>query len=386
MLRVFNLLQHSSFFTLRSSYPSFLRGSIRPFRPRNVVLEKVTMAADGADGRRGFGWGRLAALAVAGGAAIGGVRAARRVLTPPDERTHVAKEDDHGHLPQPFAERYQHALNDERMRAGLLRFQRNWRAGRDASFAQYAEDGGKTFEEMRAELSAVKDRVIADPAGYFAQFKAAAEHNGAIVYESRSAEDANRYIAELCQRKGVKVIDKSKSMVTEETGLNHYLEERGIHVAETDLGEWLIQLADERPSHLIAPAVHMDRFVTANLLTKATGEQLEPDDIGGQVRAARRTLRGDFLRARLGISGANAIICETGTTMIVTNEGNAELVTSLPDVHVVLVGREKLLPTMADAMTQLRLLARSGTGQAISVYTTFISGPDRPGKEIHYVF
>jgi Fe-S oxidoreductase len=130
----------------------------------------------------------------------------------------------------------------------------------------------------------------------------------------------------------------------------------------------------------------MDRFVTAKLLTKATGQPLEPDDIGGQVRAARRTLRGDFLRARLGISGANAIICETGTTMIVTNEGNAELVTSLPDVHVVLVGREKLLPTMADAMTQVRLLARSGTGQAISVYTTFISGPDRPGKEVHYVF
>ncbi len=347
------------------------------------------MAANGTGGERhGFGWGRLAALAVAGGAAIGGVRAARRTLTPPDRRTRVAKEDASGHLPQPFAERYRRALNDERMRAGLLRFQRNWRAGRDAAFTQFveADDGGKTFEEMRDELAATKDRVIADPAPLFAQFKAVAERNGAFIYESSSAEDANRYIADLCARKGVTVIDKSKSMLSEETGLNHYLEERGIHVAETDLGEWLVQLSDERPSHLIAPAVHMDRFVTAGLLTKATGETLDPDDIGGQVRAARRTLRGDFLRARLGVSGANAIICETGTTMIVTNEGNAELVTSLPDIHVVLVGREKLLPTMADAMTQLRLLARSGTGQAISVYTTFISGPDRPGKEVHYVF
>ncbi|HEY8600067.1 MAG TPA: LUD domain-containing protein [Thermomicrobiales bacterium] len=338
--------------------------------------------------QRGFGWGRWAALAVAGSAAVGGVRAARRVLTPPDQRTRVAKEDAGGHLPQPFAERYQRALNDDRMRAGLLRFQRNWRAGRDATFEQYrdAEDGGKTFEQMRDELAATKDRVITAPDRYFAQFKATAERNGAIVYESTSAEDANRYIAELCERKGITVIDKSKSMATEEIGLNHYLEGRGIHVAETDLGEWLVQLSDERPSHLIAPAVHMDRFITAGLLSKATGEQLEPDDIGGQVRAARHKLRDDFLRARLGISGANAVICETGTTMIVTNEGNAELVTSLPDVHVVLVGREKLLPTMADAMTQVRLLARSATGQAISVYTTFISGPDRPGKEVHYVF
>ncbi len=337
---------------------------------------------------QGRGWGRLAALAVAGGAAVGGVRAARRALTPPDGRTRVAKEDADGHLPQPFAERYRRALNDERMRAGLLRFQRNWRVGRDAAFAQYrqAEDGGATFEEMRDELAATKDRVIANPDHYFAQFRAAAERNGAIVYESGSAEDANRYIAELCERRGITVIDKSKSMATEEIGLNHYLEARGIRVAETDLGEWLVQLSDERPSHLIAPAVHMDRQITAGLLSKATGQELEPDDIGGQVRAARHTLRDDFLRARLGISGANAIICETGTTMIVTNEGNAELVTSLPDIHVVLVGREKLLPTMADAMTQLRLLARSATGQAISVYTTFISGPDRPGKEVHYVF
>ncbi len=337
---------------------------------------------------RGIGWGRLAALAVAVGAAVGGARAARRALTPPDGRTRVAKEDAGGHLPQPFAERYQRALNDDRMRAGLLRFQRNWRVGRDTAFAQYreAEDGGKTFEAMRDELAATKDRVIAAPDRYFAQFKAAAERNGAIVYESHSAEDANRYIADLCDRKGIRVIDKSKSMATEEIGLNHYLEARGIHVAETDLGEWLVQLSDERPSHLIAPAVHMDRFITAGLLSKATGQQLEPDDIGGQVRAARHKLRDDFLRARLGISGANAIICETGTTMIVTNEGNAELVTSLPDIHVVLVGREKLLPTMADAMTQVRLLARSATGQAISVYTTFISGPDRPEKEVHYVF
>ena len=327
--------------------------------------------------------GQAAAAVLAGGAVFGGVRAARRAF---DGGTHVAREDAGGHLPQPFAERYRHALNDDRMRAGLLRYQRNWRAGRDATYRQYTDDGGEDFATLRAELSAVKDRVIAEPEKYFAQFKAAAEGAGATVYRSTSAEDANRYIADLCERHAIGVIDKSKSMVSEEIGLNHYLEGRGIHVAETDLGEWLVQLADERPSHIIAPAIHMDRHITAGLLTKATGKTLDPDDIGGQVRAARQQLRAEFMRARLGISGANALIAESGTTMIVTNEGNAELVTSLPDIHVVLVGYEKLLPTMADAMTQLRTLARSGTGQAITVYTTFISGPDRPGKEVHYVF
>jgi len=310
-------------------------------------------------------------------------------------------------------------MTNDRMRAGLLRFQRTWRNGRDTSFAAYAdsegegevfgrgpkpvgtfestgaeeaaageelEHSGRTFEEMRDQLAAVKDAVIDDPETYFAAFKEQAERNGAIVYESASPEDANRYIADLCARKGITMLTKSKSMVSEEIGLGPYLEERGVRIVETDLGEWLVQLAEDRPSHIIAPAIHMDRYDTARLLSPATGEDLSPDDIGGQVRAARRTLRKDFLAARLGISGANALVVETGAMLLVTNEGNAELVTSIPDVHVVIVGYEKLLPTMADAILQLRLLARSATGQAISVYSTFVTGPDRPGKEMHYVF
>ncbi|MGN6813038.1 MAG: LUD domain-containing protein [Thermomicrobiales bacterium] len=345
------------------------------------------MSITDGEGRRGIGWGKVALAVAVGGAAFGSTRAARRALLPPDQRDQDGNPLAHeGEAPEPFAERYEQALGDDRQRAGLLRFQRHWRVQRDASFARYEEATGRSFAEMRDRLAAVKDAVIANLDTYFAQFKTAAERNGAVVYESTSAEDANHYIAELCARHGVRVVDKSKSMVSEETGLNHYLEARGIRVAETDLGEWLVQLAHDRPSHIIAPAVHMDRHITADLLGKATGEPLTPDDIGGQVRAARQALRKDFLAARLGVSGANALICETGTTMIVTNEGNAELVTSLPDIHVVLVGREKLLPTMADAMLQVRLLGRSGTGPAISVYTSFISGPDRPGKEVHYVF
>ncbi|MGI8854760.1 MAG: LUD domain-containing protein [Thermomicrobiales bacterium] len=365
--------------------------------------------------RRHRGW---LALGV-GLAATVGVARIRRVLTPPDERAKPRGAVADHHAPEPFAERYRAAMTNDRMRAGLLRFQRNWRNGRDTSFAEYAdsedagetygegpaptgtfestgaeeqaagaalERSGHTFEELRDRLAAVKDAVIDDLPGYFATFKENAERNGAIVYASTSAEDANRYIADLCARKGITGLTKSKSMVTEEIGLGPYLEERGIRIVETDLGEWLVQLAHDRPSHIIAPAIHMDRFDTARLLSPATGEDLQPDDITGQVAAARRTLRQDFLAAHLGISGANALIAETGAMLLVTNEGNAELVTSIPDVHVVVVGYEKLLPTMADAMLQLRLLARSATGQAISVYSTFVTGPDRPGKEMHYVF
>ncbi|CAA9587819.1 MAG: Predicted L-lactate dehydrogenase, Iron-sulfur cluster-binding subunit YkgF, partial [uncultured Thermomicrobiales bacterium] len=389
------------------------------------------MSANGADGRRRrLGWAGRALVAAAGGAAgaaaLGGVRAARRALAPPDERGGVTNRHERvgdfperTHTPEPFRERYRLALGNERMRAGVLRFQRNWRNARDTSFADLADSEemgevygrgpapvgvdvntgaeaaaagaefarrGRSFEELRDELAAIKDRTIAESERYLAEFTAAAEQRGCVVYRSSSAEDAGRYVADLCARKGIRRVAKSKSMLTEEIGLNPALEGRGLHIAETDLGEWLVQLAEERPSHIIGPALHMDRHRTAELLARATGQPLDPDDIGAQVGLARRTLREEFLTAGLGVSGANALICETGTTMIVTNEGNAELVTSLPDVHVVIVGIEKLLPTIADAMKQVRLLARSGTGQAISVYTTFISGPDRPGKEIHYVF
>ena len=362
-------------------------------------------------------WRDLAVGLLAGAVATGGAWAARRALTPPDER--AGARHAMGHWPEPFRQRYAHALANDRMRAGLLRFQRHWRNARDTSFAAFADSEeagevygrgpapigvwegtaaeaatagatlarqGRDFESMRTELAAIKDQVIADMPRYFAEFRAAAERAGAIVHESASPEDANRYIADLCARKGIRQIAKTKSMVSEEIGLAPYLEERGLHIAETDLGEYLVQIAGERPSHLIAPAVHMDRFGTAELLERATGERLSADDIAGQVRAARRTLRQEFLAATLGISGANILVAETGTTVLVTNEGNAELTTSLPRMHVVVVGYEKLLPTMADAMLQLRLLGRSATGQPLSVYTTFISGPDRPEQELHYVF
>jgi iron-sulfur cluster protein len=174
-------------------------------------------------------------------------------------------------------------------------------------------------------------------------------------------------------------------MVSEETNLNAALEEHNIEVVETDLGEWIVQLAHERPSHMVMPAIHKSRQQVGKLFSDTTGYAVSPEDIGEQVGVARKELRRDFLEAGLGISGANALIAESGTVMFICNEGNARLVTSLPRVHVVLAGIEKLVPDYAAAMLQLRLLARSATAQTITSYSTFVSGPPEPDKEMHIV-
>ncbi len=289
-----------------------------------------------------------------------------------------------------FRERYRRAVSDLQLRRNLLGFQRGWRDSRDARFTEYADRRGDTpteeFNLLRHALARAKDHVIADQPAYFARFKAAAEANGASVYTADSPDDAGRYIAALCQRLGATTVVKTKSMVSEEIHLNHFLEQHGIRAVETDLGEWIVQLRHELPSHMVMPAIHLSRQQVGDTFTKATGHEVPRDDVAAQVGFARTALRSEFLAARVGMTGANALIAESGTTMIVTNEGNEALVTTLPQAQVVLVGYEKLVATYDDAMTQLRLLARSATGQHITTYTTFISGPASEGQELHYVF
>jgi len=300
-----------------------------------------------------------------------------------------------------FQRRYRRALADPRLARNLLAFQRSWRPSRDAAFALLAASGGPApnppgadvsadgqaaFEALRDELAAAKDAVLADLPDYFERFRAAAERAGATVVEAVDAEAANAYVAALAARRGARLVIKSKSMVGEETEINHYLAARGLEVVETDLGEWIVQLAGERPSHMVMPAIHKSRQQVGDLFTRVLGREISRESIPDQVKVARTELRRKFLEADLGISGANALIAESGTVMLVTNEGNGRLVTSLPPVHVVLVGYEKLLPTFADAARQLRLLARSATAQHLTSYTTFITGPDRPDKELHIVF
>ena len=285
---------------------------------------------------------------------------------------------------KPFRERYRAALSDHNVRDGLLGFQRSWRETRDERVAELEELTGASFETLRSDLASVKDGVIADLDGHVARFRAAAEANGAVVYEAASAEEANRYIADLCRERGVDAVVKGKSMVSEEIELNDFLAAEGVAAVESDLGEWILQLEHDHPSHLVMPAIHRRRDQVAETLGRALGTSFDPDDIPGMVHSARGGLREAFLRAGVGLTGANALIAESGTAMVITNEGNGRLTASLPPVHVVTAGIEKIVPSFQDAIRQVRLLPRSATGQSITSYTTFVSGPTE-GHELHIV-
>jgi iron-sulfur cluster protein len=298
-----------------------------------------------------------------------------------EEATNATHED------QPFEERLHHALEDRNLQSALTRFAPNWRASRNSMFASEEADYGEvySFAHLRSTLRDAKDHAIGHQPELLAQFKAQAEAAGAIIYEAKAAEDANRYIYELCCSKGIELVVKSKTMVSEETELNAYLGARGITAVETDLGEWVAQLDHERPSHMVMPIIHKTRQQVGAILSKAVGREISRENVQEQVGVIRVEHRKSFLSAGMGISGANALIAEGGTVMMATNEGNGRLVTSLPPVHVVMAGYDKLIGTYAEAMTQLRLLARSATAQAITSYSTFITGPATPGKEMHII-
>src|SRR4029079_4573881 len=192
--------------------------------------------------------------------------------------------------------------------------------------------------------------------------------------------DANQIIVDIATRTGVRRVAKSKSMVSEETHLNGALEKAGVAVIETDLGEYIVQLANDRPSHIIAPIVHMTREQVGRVMHDRLAVPYG-DDTQPLARYARERLREEFLQADMGLSGANFGVVENGTICLVTNEGNGRMVTTLPRVHVVLMGIEKLVPTMADLDRFLKLLARSATGQKLTAYTTLIRGPRRDGED-----
>lgn len=282
------------------------------------------------------------------------------------------------HPTLPFEERYRQALADPRLERNLTTFQQAWRRSRGDAFS------GVDFEAKRSRLKAIKTEVVNNLDQYLRQFQTAAERAGATVHFAENAEAAAELVRDLAIRHGVRAVAKSKSMVSEEVELNHALAEVGIDAVETDLGEWIVQLRSERPSHMVMPAVHLSRQQVGEVFSESLGRDVSRDDISEQVRVARDEIRKVFFTAGMGVTGANALIAESGTVMMVTNEGNGRLCSSVPPVHVVLAGIEKLIPTFADAMLQLRLLARSGTAQRLTSYTTFISGPT-PGHEMHIV-
>ncbi|HEV8534468.1 MAG TPA: LUD domain-containing protein [Candidatus Limnocylindria bacterium] len=290
-----------------------------------------------------------------------------------------------------FKRRLDRALGSDRLRTALRRALPELGQRRDARIREIDWVG------LRADLTLRKANAIDDLPALIERFTTEAEAVGAKVYRAVDAEEARRIVTAICRAKKAKLVVKSKSMATEEIGLTDHLESQGIHAVETDLGEWIIQLAGDRPSHLIAPAIHITREEVAKLFAKVVGHPVA-DDTASLVAVARKELRQSFIDADVGITGGNALIAETGTLMLITNEGNADLATTLPSVHIAVVGIEKIVPTIDDAIAIVKLLARSGTGQKITSYTQFITGPSRSAdielksqigvhgpKELHFV-
>jgi len=234
------------------------------------------------------------------------------------------------------------------------------------------------FEATRRAATAVRARVIAGLDEWLERFEAAVRANGGEVHWAVDAQAAQRELVAIARRHGVRKVAKSKSMATEECAINEALAAAGIDVIETDLGEYILQLANERPSHIVAPVVHKNKEEVADLFADRH-QRARQTDIAALCREAREMLRPQFLSADMGLSGANFLVAETGSALIVTNEGNGRLVTTLPRVHVVLVGIEKVVPTLEDAALLLRLLPRSATGQSITNYVSVLTGPRRSG-------
>ena len=238
------------------------------------------------------------------------------------------------------------------------------------------------FDALRDAARAIKDHVLDNLDAYLERFEERVIAQRGQVHWCRDAAEARDVILAICRDAGARTVTKSKSMIGEEIAINEHLEAHGIEPVETDLGEYIIQLRREPPSHIIAPAIHLTRDHVAQTFREHHHELSADRPLEGAdalLDEARSILRRRFLAADVGITGANMLVAETGAAVIVTNEGNAELTMTVPKVHVVVASIEKVVPTLADAVTILRVLARSATGQDISVYTTFAAGPRRAG-------
>lgn len=253
------------------------------------------------------------------------------------------------------------------------------RAKRDKAAQSLAE-----WEALRETASRIKLHMIGRLDAYLEQFEAHATRLGAHVHWARDAAEHNQIVHGILARHDVTRVVKSKSMLTEECGLNPHLESHGIEIVDSDLGEWIVQLRHERPSHIVLPAIHIKKEEVGELFHEHLGTRKGATDPTYLTAAARLRLREKFLAAQAGITGVNFAVAETGGFVVCTNEGNADLGVSLPPLHIASMGIEKLVPRLADLGVFLRLLARSATGQPITAYTSHFHGP-RPGGELHIV-
>jgi len=282
----------------------------------------------------------------------------------------------------PFHKGIKAALADDNLQAALDKNAERRVLARKAAFASLPEP----LELIRERMHTMRSHVVANLESYLETFIAKAQENGLIIHRAASAKQASEIVLAIAEQHNAKLAAKSKSMLSEEINLNAALERAGIEVVETDLGEYIVQLRGERPSHIITPAVHLRRSDVG----KTFQEKLNiayTEDIPTLIDAARMALRKTFLQAAVGISGVNFGVAATGTLCLVTNEGNGRMVTSLPPVHIALMGVERIVPTMNDLALALSMLARSATGQKISVYTQLIQAPNPEGqpRERHVV-
>jgi L-lactate dehydrogenase complex protein LldF len=281
-----------------------------------------------------------------------------------------------------FRQSIRTALENPNLAGALGRFSEAYRTSRAKAYE------GVDFESVRARIAQVKSYAAGNLEELAEMFTYNAEASGAKVFRTSSPEAVVAYILRIAHANGVRSVVKSKSMASEEIHLNRHLEEAGISVSETDLGEWIVQLAGERPSHMVLPAIHMTREQVAGLFSKEVDERLS-SDIPKLVKVARNQLRAKFLSAGMGITGANIAVADTGSIVIVTNEGNARLVTTLPKIHIAVIGIEKLVPTFSDIVPILTALPRSATSQLLTSYVSIITGPapntDGTMKDLHLI-
>jgi len=274
----------------------------------------------------------------------------------------------------PLRERAGQALRDTFLQQALTIATTKFIGLRREAFDEFPEG-----EALRDQARAIKEATLQRLDHWLETLIGSIERRGGHVHYAASAEDARRIVLDIARRTASGMAVKSKSMATEEIHLNEALEAAGVTPVETDLGEYIIQLAHERPSHIIAPAIHKTKGQVAELFARELGRETQPDP-EVLTRIARAELREKFLQADLGITGANFAVAETGTVVLVTNEGNGRMVTSLPRVHVALMGVEKVVPSMTDLAVFLAILAKSATGQKLSVYTSLVDGPRRGGE------
>jgi L-lactate dehydrogenase complex protein LldF len=274
-----------------------------------------------------------------------------------------------------FKERAHVKLQDARLQYNLKKMQGKFVTHRRASLSELDD-----FEGTRDAGKAIRDRALADLDVWLPLFERNAQARGATVLYAETPDDVNALVLEIAAKHAVKKIIKSKSMVSEESALDHAIEAAGMKVVETDLGEYILQINDyEPPSHIIGPALHKSKEEVAELFHKAHGTPVKTG-IEELCLEARGVLRQHYLTADMGISGGNFFVAETGSVVLVTNEGNATLTTTLPRVHVAISGIEKIVPTLEDVATLMRLLPRSSTGQSISNYVDFLTGPKGAGE------